>query len=1063
MIGSNDGSALVYNMQQENFKKLEYKKQMMPVEDVSFDPLSDKYVLVAYKDGAMVLYDFEGPHVLTQFERQGAGIKCIAWNKAVPGEFFTSSDKIAALRVWSVSKTAPVDTLKLGRSGMRQILYLDDRNSLICAFKNGSVGVYSITKKKLEFCTEPGHAETVFDVQINPRDKNMLATASYDGTVKLWDIRTMKNIETLESDALEQGQFKGVLMTKNVLYGVAFGPNNLIATATVKGDVLLFDYRKLRLLHRMRPCPEGPIFRISWSPLNDDKLAVGTSDQYLIVLQIVKNKLEVVNKIRHPHTVFGIAWHPTRSDIIATACQDCRVRVYNLNNPSEPEAFLRGHEGRVFNVVWHPTLDHILASSSDDKTVIIWDTQSQTIYRKLEGHTENTRAIAWNSELPYIVLTGSWDSTIRMWDIRTGNCLYVAKDHHADIYGLCTHYERPFLYVSCSRDTSIRFWSLEELVGPLVLKSITSGELSTQLGMPSLDISASNVLCGKGSRELVEKLGDMNEVERYESLLSFFSYHSGEEDFFDMINYILNNKPCRATNQIIPVEELCAVKRSRATELETASGMAFLGSALAKKEDRLSEAAKIYLKLGNIKQYCEIMIKLKKWEQALAFAPGFSIEYWHNVAGRYAQQLAQHEKEEAGAVYLASGKVDKAIQYYLKRRDNQDALLVASVKSAGGFNEMTSAEVSTGKPLSMSEADHNVLREITSQLANDFFVMNEPVLSAAAHLSLKDSSAAYHKLIRAHELYYALVLAKLFRLPHDELLEMLARRAERYREFEIGVRLLESTPDLKELFVSRASTPDRHSFYQQMGIRSPQEYSAFGEKCLADRKLKEAVRNFVVAGYTDRACEVSLHAFRSRLQSGEGLEELFTIWRYLGYLRLESLPVRIKAEILAAAALLGAVQAWWKGLPVVSCLVGTFNNLVRHQNLDFPVSPGFSQMVFILNEAARDATSGKAQIEASMLNLPSRESTALQHINQYIGKENNYKEYCKNSIRLVGTNLPANNMQANPPVSVFTRRVIQGVPFYLQDGIAIGLDEALMWARVNPFSPLNDGSVVNPY
>ena len=166
----------------------------------------------------------------------------------------------------------------------------------------------------------------------------------------------------------------------------------------------------------------------------------------------------------------------------------------------------------------------------------------------------------------------------------------------------------------------------------------------------------------------------------------------------------------------------------------------------------------------------------------------------------------------------------------------------------------------------MSESDHNVLREITSQLANDYFSMYEPILSAAAHLSLKDSTVAYHKLIRAHEPYYVFVLAKLLRLPHEELLQMLARQAERYRVFYIGLKLLENHSVLKELFESRASTPNIHAFYQQMNIRSPREYSALGEMYLADRNLTEAIRN--------------------RLQSGEGLDELFTIWSYLGYLRL---------------------------------------------------------------------------------------------------------------------------------------------------------------------------------
>ena len=200
---------------------MDLPKQNTGSEDIQWDPLSDKYLLVAFKDGSLALFDVETAQILQIFDKISSGIKSIAWNKASPGEFFTVTDKIAALKVWNVSKKNPVETVKLGNSGISHISYIFDRGELICAFKNGSIGIYSLLKKKLDFCTEPGHAETVFDISISPNDKNVLATASYEGTIKIWDLRTMKIIDTLHSDALESGQFKGVMQVKCVLYGLA--------------------------------------------------------------------------------------------------------------------------------------------------------------------------------------------------------------------------------------------------------------------------------------------------------------------------------------------------------------------------------------------------------------------------------------------------------------------------------------------------------------------------------------------------------------------------------------------------------------------------------------------------------------------------------------------------------------------------------------------------------------------------------------------------------------------------------------------------------------------------
>ena len=42
------------------------------------------------------------------FERQGAGIKCIAWINHIPGGFITCNDKVSAVKLWNVSNRLPV-------------------------------------------------------------------------------------------------------------------------------------------------------------------------------------------------------------------------------------------------------------------------------------------------------------------------------------------------------------------------------------------------------------------------------------------------------------------------------------------------------------------------------------------------------------------------------------------------------------------------------------------------------------------------------------------------------------------------------------------------------------------------------------------------------------------------------------------------------------------------------------------------------------------------------------------------------------------------------------------
>ena len=1058
--------------------RLERPKFTLAVEDVQWDPKSDNYLLAAYKDGSMLLFDVASGKELQVFERQGAGIKSIVWNNQVLGEVITCNDKVAALKVWNVSKIAPTDTYKIGVSGMKQIVYLEDQQSLVCAFSNGSVGLYSLTKKRLDFCTEPGHAETIFDVQFKPGDKNIMATASYDGTIKIWDVKTMKNLETLRSDALVAGQYKGVMHVSTVLYGIAWCPGQepYIAACTAKGEVLLYDYLKNKLLDRVGVSGPTSVFRISWSIKGPDLIAVGTSDSYLVTLSVENRKLVPHKKIKHPKTVYGAVFSPLQDGLIATACHDGSVRIFNLNGDDTPIMILQGHSGRSFNIAWHPILKDVLASSSDDSTICVWNyrlSTSPTVV--LRGHTSNTRAVVWNSEVPWLLLSGAWDSTIRMWDVRSGNCLYTATEHHADIYGLATHPRRPFMYVSCSRDTSLRLWSVEDFVSKLLIKALLDQSLANIVGPPRerMDEMSALALYGEGSMLVMRDLPGVSQVDTYRNIVTFFSFQPGETDFFDILNSTLNNKPCPPNNQVLPVGELAEAFRSRAQELESASGMAFLGSALAKKEDRLQEAAKINMKLGNVQNYCELMVKVGKWERALAFAAGVSMEYWQNVAQRYAQFLSQNEKQDATLVYLAAGKVDKAIEFSLKRGDNADALLIAASSTAQSKSSASDNPPAPSTEVKAGSQDHGQLVDITNHLAEEHFDRCEPVLAACCHLSLREVQSAMNKLVRGHELIYALVLGKLTGVQHRDVLEMMIRRVEKMGDVELALQLAGQDQVLKELLVARS--PPGINSYSARGLRTPDEYNREGEERLSEGKLQRAVQCFVIAQNPARAADVLIAEARKLAQTPkpETILALMESFKTIGYCpTFKSLAIPIQSEVLSFSALLGALQASWKGYSIAPILLSTYLNIIRHQRLNPICSEASIQILSaLLTSLSRETMVESLTEQLATLNLQGSDQQVGELLKQHLSrisstaKTNLNSVVRKNEMRLVGSNLPASNFHVQAQDSVFSRRQIKGQAFPLMANKAysVSLEEALMWAKVNPFSPMNDGTVINPF
>ena len=69
------------------------------------------------------------------------------------------------------------------------------------------------------------------------------------------------------------------------------------------------------------------------------------------------------------------------------------------------------------------------------------------------------------------------------------------------------------------------------------------------------------------------------------------------------------------------------------------SGMKMLGTTLSKREDRLAEASSLMLKPGNTKEYCEIQLSLANYEDAIAYAPKVSMNYWKECVQKYQMKL----------------------------------------------------------------------------------------------------------------------------------------------------------------------------------------------------------------------------------------------------------------------------------------------------------------------------------------------------------------------------------------------------------------------------------------
>lgn len=71
------------------------------------------------------------------------------------------------------------------------------------------------------FFSLKGHTETIFDCEFKPDNPDLLATASFDGTIKVWDINTLTAVYTSPGN-------------EGVIYSISWAPGKNVLLKVYK-------------------------------------------------------------------------------------------------------------------------------------------------------------------------------------------------------------------------------------------------------------------------------------------------------------------------------------------------------------------------------------------------------------------------------------------------------------------------------------------------------------------------------------------------------------------------------------------------------------------------------------------------------------------------------------------------------------------------------------------------------------------------------------------------------------------------------------------------------------
>ena len=368
-----------------------------PVTKIDISP-DEQLLATATADGRVNIWSHDG--ILQQILGGHVGaVTDVQFVPNVAGDRYqlvsTGVDK--TVRIWQVFNRSG------DREGIYSIAVSPTSNDYAVANWNNQIEIwrnYDDGTQKLVRAL-PGHASTISQIKYSP-DGRLIASASWDKTIKLWDNASGKLVSTLKSD-------------RDGVNSIAFSPDGrTLISGGEDSTVRLWDITDRPKLIKILSEHEDSVKTVTVSP--DGELMASASYDNQIKLWSASGQLKQTIEA-HNLAITSLSFTPD-GQTLASASWDNTIKLWSIQDAGASSNLihtLTGHQDGVTDLSFN-SAGTVLASASGDRQMKLWNAQTGELIKNLRGHTSQINSLAFARDDRFLI-SGEEQQGLYWWNL----------------------------------------------------------------------------------------------------------------------------------------------------------------------------------------------------------------------------------------------------------------------------------------------------------------------------------------------------------------------------------------------------------------------------------------------------------------------------------------------------------------------------------------------------------------------------------------------------------------------------------------------------------------------